>query len=104
MAAVTLVGSDGDERTIEVGADETVLDAAEARGIGLPYGCKTGACGTCTARLLEGELEFQRPQRALKDRHREQGYVLTCVATPATDCRLRAGADVQAEMMSTPWK
>jgi ferredoxin len=104
MQVVTLVHRDGTEDTIDVDADETVLDAAEAQGIGLPYGCKTGACGTCTARLLDGELAFERPQRALKAPHREDGYVLTCVATPETDCRIRVGADLQAEMMSTPWK
>lgn len=104
MPDVTLCWRDGREETIELTSDETILDGAETRGIGLPYGCKTGACGTCVARLLAGELTFQRPQRALKERHRDDGYVLTCVATPDTDCRLAVGAHHQAEMMSTPWR
>jgi ferredoxin len=104
MAAVTLCWRDGREETIDVVGDETILDAAEAADVGLPYGCKTGACGTCVARLLDGDLSFERPQRALKERHREEGYVLTCVAMPDTDCRLAVGAHHQAEMMSTPWK
>lgn len=104
MPAVTLVGRDGDEDILEIPADENVVDGAQARGVGLPYGCKTGACGTCAARLLDGELSFERPQRALKDRHRDEGYVLACIATPVTDCRLEVGANVQAEMMPTPWK
>jgi ferredoxin len=101
---VTLVWRDGREETIAVTTDETVLDAAEGRDIGLPYGCKTGACGTCVGRLLEGDLDFQRPQRALKERHHEDGYVLLCIATPESDCRVAVGAHHQAEMMSTPWK
>jgi ferredoxin len=104
MPAVTLCWRDGREETVDVAGDETVLDAAAAADVGLPYGCKTGACGTCVARLLDGDLSFERPQRALKERHREDGYVLTCVATPDTDCRLSVGAHHQAEMMSTPWK
>ncbi|MEF8813697.1 MAG: 2Fe-2S iron-sulfur cluster-binding protein [Halovenus sp.] len=104
MPDVTLVWRDGREETLALPSDETVLDAAKARDIGLPYGCRTGACGTCVARLLEGDLEFVRPQRALKERHRDEGYVLTCIGTPVTDCRLAVGSHHQAEMMSTPWK
>jgi len=102
--AVTLVWRDGREETVAVCEAETVLDAAEREGIGLPYGCRTGACGTCVGRLLSGDLAFERPQRALKDRHREDGYLLTCIARPTTDCRVAVGAHHQAEMMSTPWK
>ena len=79
------------------------MDAAEAAGLGLLYGCLYGACGTCTARVLDGAVRHRRPPRALKDRRRESGYVLLCVATP-TNCRLRVGADVQAELVESPWK
>lgn len=104
MVAIAVTRRDGSEETIQVGENETVLEAAEDRGIGLPYGCQHGACGTCTARLLEGEIEYNRPPRALKDRHRASGYVLTCIARPTSDCRLEVGAKLQAEMMRTPWK
>ena len=84
---VRLDATGGVTRTerVTVANDETVLDAAERAGLGLPFGCETGACGTCTARLLSGAVDHRRPPRALKDRHRERGYVLTCVATPRTD-------------------
>ncbi|HYR25233.1 MAG TPA: 2Fe-2S iron-sulfur cluster-binding protein, partial [Aquabacterium sp.] len=36
--------------------DETVLSAALQAGIGLPYGCKDGACGSCKCKLLEGRV------------------------------------------------
>jgi Ferredoxin len=96
----------GGDRTETIPADEgeTVLGAADAAGIGLPFGCRTGACGTCTARLLSGSVDHCRPPRALKPSHREAGYVLTCIATPAEDTRIEVGAGVQAEMMGTPWK
>jgi len=96
-------GSDRAE-TVTVANDETVLDAAEAAGLGLPFGCKTGACGTCTARLLDGEVRHRRPPRALKDRHLADGYVLPCIATPDTDLRLEVGAAVQADLVPNPWK
>lgn len=92
------------QETLTVAADETVLDAAEAAGVGLPFGCKTGPCGTCTARLLDGTLTHQRPPRALKDRHLDDGYVLPCIATPTTDARLEVGAEIQADLVPNPWK
>jgi ferredoxin len=96
----------GSDRTepVSVADDETVLDAAEAAGVGLPFGCRTGACGTCTARLLEGEVCHRRPPRALKERHLDDDYLLTCIAVPETDIHLEVGAAVQADLVSNPWK
>jgi len=101
---LTLERADGSSDRVTATPDETVLDAAEATGVGLPFGCLTGACGTCTGRLLEGDIEHRRPARALKERHREAGYVLLCVAEPRSDCRIRVGADVQAELVPNPWR
>ena len=43
-------------RTFSVDRDEPILTAAIRQGIGLPYGCKDGACGSCKSRLLEGRV------------------------------------------------
>ncbi len=40
----------------EVATDETILGAALRHSIGLPYGCKNGACGSCKGRVLEGTI------------------------------------------------
>ena len=109
----------GRTKTVTVREDETVLEAAGREGIGLPYGCRTGACGTCTGRLLEATgresgddqvldvddaFAYRRCQRALKDRHRSDGYVLLCVAEPRADCRLAVGPSVHTELVENPWK
>lgn len=101
--------TDGDDEggrreTIAVERDETVLDAAENANIALPFGCRTGACATCTGRLRTGEVEHRRPPRALKERHLEAGYVLLCIAEPRSDCRITVGASVQAELVPNPWR
>lgn len=101
---VTLTWSDGREEHVVASGDEPILDAAADAGISLPMGCLTGACATCTGKLLDGRVEHARQPRALKDRHLEAGYVLTCIAKPRSDCRLRVGADVQAELVENPWK
>ena len=102
---VRLCWRDSDRTAVlQVDGDESVLEAAEAAGVGLPFGCRTGACGTCTALLLDGEVSHRRLPRALKERHLEEGYVLTCVATPETDASLEVGAAVQRDLVPNPWK
>ena len=40
--------------------DEPILSAAIRHGIGMPYGCRDGACGSCKSRLLEGTRDPRR--------------------------------------------
>ena len=101
---VRLAWPDGREESVAVPEDSTVLDAADAAGVSLPFGCRTGACATCTAELLAGDVEHRRPPRALKERHLAAGYVLLCIAEPRADSRLRVGSDVAAELVENPWK
>lgn len=102
--AVELRWPDGSVETITAEPGQTVVDAAEAAGVAVPYGCLYGACATCTAQVLDGELTHAEPPRGLKERALEADYVLACIATPETDCRLRVGHGIQAEVLGTPWK
>ena len=43
-------------RTFTTDAGETILAAAIRQGIGMPYGCKDGACGSCKCKKLEGSV------------------------------------------------
>ena len=79
------------ERTFDVQRDEPILAAAIRQGIGLPYGCKDGACGSCKSKLLEGRVIHGAHQlKALSAAEEEAGYILTCCATPQTDCTVEA--------------
>ncbi len=44
-------------KRFQVEEGETVLVAALRQGIHLPYGCRTGSCGTCRAHCLEGKTD-----------------------------------------------
>jgi CDP-4-dehydro-6-deoxyglucose reductase, E3 len=75
----------------DVARDEAILPAAIRQGIGLPYGCRDGACGSCKCRLIEGRVLHGAHQlKALSPAEEEAGFVLTCCATPQTDCVLEA--------------
>ena len=101
---VELTWRSGREAVLTVDSGEPILDAAEDEGLGLPFGCRTGACATCTARVLSGSVTHQRPPRALKPRQLQDGYVLICIATPTSDCELAVGADVADDLVENPWK
>jgi len=78
-------------REFSVERDETLLGAAIRQGVGLPYGCKDGACGSCKSRLLEGRVIHGAHQaKTLTEAEEAAGFVLTCCATPQTDCVLEA--------------
>jgi CDP-4-dehydro-6-deoxyglucose reductase len=78
-------------RDFEVQPDETVLAAAIRQGIGLPYGCRDGACGSCKSRLVSGQVVHGTHQaKALSREEEASGLVLTCCATPRTDCVIEA--------------
>ena len=72
-------------------ADETVLTAAIRAGIGLPYGCKNGACGSCKGKVLAGSVEHKaHQQRALTEEEKAQGMSLFCCATTTGDLVIEA--------------
>jgi CDP-4-dehydro-6-deoxyglucose reductase len=78
-------------RTFTTEGDETVLAAALRHGIGLPYGCKNGACGTCRSRLLEGTLSHKpHSASALSAADESKGYTLVCSAIPQSDLVIEA--------------
>ena len=78
-------------RQFDVARDEPILAAAIRQGIGLPYGCRDGACGSCKSRLLEGRVIHGAHQlKALTPAEESEGFILTCCATPQTDCVVEA--------------
>jgi len=67
-----------------VAANEAILDAAlRVRG-DVPFACAGGVCGTCRARLVEGEVRMTQ-NFALEPEELERGYVLTCQSHPTTE-------------------
>ena len=88
---------------VEVAENQYILDAVEASGLRLPVGCRYGACITCAARLIEGEVE-QSKAVALKPAQEAMGYVLLCIAYPRSDCKFEVGVECQDELYINPFK
>jgi len=81
---VTIV-LDGRRSTLELGRlGETILEATlRVRG-DAPYACKGGVCGTCRARLVEGEVQMDT-NYALEADELDAGYVLACQSHPCSE-------------------
>ncbi len=70
--------------------DDTVLRAALRAGLGFPYECNVGACGTCRFELLSGDVVHKREAPpAWSERDRKRSRFLGCQARALSDCRIR---------------
>ena len=59
--------------------DQTVLEAAEGVGVEIPYSCRTGDCGLCVTKLLDGEVTMAN-EAGLAPEDKANGYILACQA------------------------
>ena len=78
-------------RSFEALSGETMLAAGIRAGIGLPYGCKDGACGSCKCKKLSGTVVHGTHQdQALSATEAAAGLVLTCCGMPQSDVVLES--------------
>ena len=68
---------------IKILKDQTILDAALAKDIEVPYSCKGGVCSSCICRIKEGGAQM-RQNSVLTDKEVDEGLVLSCQAVPTT--------------------
>jgi CDP-4-dehydro-6-deoxyglucose reductase, E3 len=78
-------------RSFNAQAGEAMLAAAIRQGIGLPYGCKDGACGSCKCKKLSGTVVHGTHQaKALSEEEEANGFVLTCCGVAHSDVVLES--------------
>ena len=87
--------------TVEIGPDETILEAFERAGVPWLFGCRQGACRVCLARVVKGQVKMPR-STAIKLDDLKQGWVLTCVAKAGADLTLR-GVQAPPSLAPLPW-
>lgn len=70
--------------TIQVAADQSILDAIQDKGIDIPYSCKAGNCKSCTVKVIKGEPEHKDSSLSTYERN-EQKLMCPCVSRAKTD-------------------
>ena len=76
---------DGRRSTLEVQRlGDPILDRALHARPDAPYACKGGVCGTCRAKLVDGEVEMDQ-NYALEADELNAGYVLACQSHPRSE-------------------
>ena len=89
MVVVTLAGQGW---TFDATEDLTVLEAASLAGIILPSSCRNGSCRTCMCSLVSGEIQYRIAWPGLSADEKREGFILPCVAYPASDLVIGAVA------------
>ncbi|MFZ1574898.1 MAG: 2Fe-2S iron-sulfur cluster-binding protein [Chromatiaceae bacterium] len=89
MAAYVKIIPSGRDFFVE--GNESILDASVRAGLNLAYGCSSGNCGACKARVVSGEVWKTRDHDyPLSTREKQMGYILACSHTAVTDLVLEA--------------
>lgn len=94
---VTVAGSG---ETFLVGPGQSVLAAALEANLNLAHDCKSGTCGTCRVRLVEGAVAYREEPMGLLPEEAEAGYALACQARPLADLVIEA--EVQPPLAVPP--
>ena len=74
----------GRATTLTLSRAQSLLDSAQQVRGDLPFACKGGVCGTCRAKVTDGDVTMRR-NFALEDDEVDAGFVLTCQTVPVSD-------------------
>ncbi|MCB0622770.1 MAG: ferredoxin--NADP reductase [Saprospiraceae bacterium] len=74
---------DGNTFEVDVPANKTILATLLDQKYEPPYSCTSGACSTCMAKLLKGQVSMDACY-ALDEDEVAAGYILTCQSHPST--------------------
>jgi len=84
---LVVISKGGSDHGVQVAPGQTILEAALAAGLDIPFSCAMGGCGACRVRRIDGDVQMDEPN-CLSRAERAEGYVLTCVGRPLSQSRI----------------
>ena len=92
--------------TFPVEENEPILDAALRHGLGLPYGCRNGACASCMGKVVEGKIAYPDAELplAITEGQDKAGMALFCQARALSNLvietrEVASGQDIQIKKL-----
>ncbi len=85
--------------------NQSILEAALAAGIVLPYSCRSGACSSCKGKVVSGDFEAgPAPEQILQPEELQAGFTLLCQAQARSDMviesrEVRLASDIQVRKL-----
>ena len=79
-------------QSFDAPASVSLLESARAAGVIMQSSCRNGTCRSCICRLVSGKVSYQIAWPGLSAEEKAEGYVLPCVAYPASDLVIQAPA------------
>ncbi len=74
----------GNNHQLQIAGNKSILQAAMAKNVALPYSCRSGMCAACKATCLSGEITMTEGH-LLSEEEVDAGKILTCVSYPASE-------------------
>ena len=75
-----------DDLVVQARAGEPLLNSLERAGVPVPAICRSGCCGSCRTKVVQGDMVQATPRRPSDD---DAGFVNACVSFPVSDATLR---------------
>lgn len=75
----------GSETVLSCRSSQSVLSALEEAGIAAPSHCRSGKCGVCRCRLVEGDVFVPAAEEARRQADRKFGWIHSCISYPLSD-------------------
>jgi toluene monooxygenase electron transfer component len=86
----------------EVEGSDRLLHGGLCQGLGLPYECATGTCGTCKAKLVSGEIVDHWPTAPGRKYLKQEGEFLLCQCSAVGDLEVEVPRPVNGVAVSPP--
>jgi ferredoxin-NADP reductase len=76
-------------KSVKTDGEASLLDLAEANGIEINYGCRSGSCGDCKVQVSKGSVDYGE-HCEITDDEKKKGLVYACIARPLSDLEVVA--------------
>jgi ferredoxin len=76
-------------KNVKTDGEASLLDLAEANGIEINYGCRSGSCGDCKVQVAKGTVDYGEHCEITED-EKKKGLVYACIARPLSDVEVVA--------------